>query len=194
MDDADVAVAAATDASADDVRLPLMSTQDVTQKSLTMLKSEIKYWRTAMTTMISDSTGVEGADHGGAGSSGSADSHACGKAIPHGDAAAGDAASDGSADGLECDRTNFHNTVAEAVNAVGQGREWKVGDLVPRTPASQWALSRGWGPPTPLLPPTPRGDTQTLGAAFRQDKARHGPYVKHHKRNPDNQGGAAPAA
>ena len=106
MDDADVAVAAATDASADDVRLPLMSTQDATQKSFTLHKSEIKYRRTGMTTMISDSSSVEGADHGGAGSDGSADSHACGKAIPHGDAAAGDAASDGRSEerrvGKEC--------------------------------------------------------------------------------------------
>ena len=205
MDDADVAVAAATDASADDVRLPLMSTQDATQKSLTMLKSEIRYWRTAMTTMISDSSSVEGADHVGAGSDGSADSHACGKAIPHGDAAAGDAACDGSADGLGCDQTgnatNFHNAVAKAVSAsvqlVGQGRAWQFGDPVPSTPASEWALSRGWGPPTPLLqhpPPTPRDDMQTLGDAFRQDMARPGPYFKPRKRHPYYKGGAAPAA
>jgi len=185
--------------------LPLMSTQDATQKSLTMLKSEISYWRAAMTTMISDSSSVEGADHVGAGSDGSADSHACGKAIPHGDAAAGDAACDGSADGLECDQIGpamkFHNAVAKALSAsaqlVGQGRAWKVGDPVPSTPASQWALSRGWGPPTPLLqhiPPTPRHDTQTLGNALRQDMARPGPYVKQRKRNPDLKGGAATAA
>ena len=139
--------------------LLLMSTQDTTQKSLTMLKSEFNYWRTAMTTMISDSSSVEGADHGGAGSDGAADSHACGKAIPHGDAAAGDAACDGSADGLGCDQTgnatNFHNAVAKAISAsvqvVGQGCAWQFGDPVPSTPASEWALSRGWGPPTPLL-------------------------------------------
>ena len=119
----------------DDVRLPLMSTQDATQKSLTMLKSELRYWRTAMTTMISDSSSVEGADHVGAGSDVSADSHACGKAIPHGDdAAAGDAACDGSADGLGCDQigpaTNFHNAVAKAVSAsaqvVGQESAWRL--------------------------------------------------------------------
>ena len=131
---------------ADDVRLPLMSTQDAKQKSLTMLKSELSYWRTAMTTMISDSSSVEGADHVGAGSDGSADSLWQG-------AAAGDAACDGSADGLGCDQTgnatNFHNAVAKAVRAsvqlVGQGRAWQFGDPVPSTPASEWALSRGWG-------------------------------------------------
>ena len=41
MDDADVAVAAATDASADDVRLPLMSTQDATQKSLAQVRAQL---------------------------------------------------------------------------------------------------------------------------------------------------------
>ena len=86
--------------------LLLMSTQDTTQKSLTMLKSELSYWRTAMTTMILDSSSAEGADHGGAGSHGSADSGACGKAISHGDAAAGDAACDGSADGRGCDQSS----------------------------------------------------------------------------------------
>ena len=112
-----------------------------------------------MTTMISDSSSVEGADHVGAGSDGSAENHACGKAIPHGDAAAGDAACDGSADGLGCDQTgnatHFHNAVAKTISAsvqvVGQGRAWQFGDPVPSTIASEWALSRGWGPPTPVV-------------------------------------------
>ena len=133
-----------------------------------------------MTTMILDSSSVEGADHGGAGSDGSADSGACGKAIPHGEAAAGDAACDVSADGCGCDQTgnapHDDNVVATAISAsvqvVGQGRAWRVGDCVPSTPQSECAISCGWGRPTSLLlshQRTPRDDTETRLDPLCQD-------------------------
>ena len=146
--------------------------------------------------MILDSSIVEDADHGGAGSDGSANSRACVKAIPHGDAPAGDAACDGSADGRGCDQTGnapddanaVATTISARVQVVGQGRAWRVGDCVPSTPQSACAISCGWQRLTPLLMShqrTPRDDTQTLLDPLCHDMARYCPYCRH---RPDHKG------
>ena len=140
--------------------------------------------------MILDSSIVEDADHGGAGSDGSADSGACGKAIPHGEAAAGDAACDVSADGRGCDQTgnapHDDNVVATAISASvqvdGQGRALRLGDCVPSTPQSACAISLAWRPPTYLLR-SRHSDTHI--DPFCQDMTRFGPYCRH---KPDHKG------